>query len=193
MFSDFCHADFRARVPCKHGRTSVCPRRTEAAMPLSVSVRDGHVSVSADFARLADSSTARIRPPCWLPAVLGTPSNAEVSERPAAAEVAPGGFRCSARAGQTPAIISRACCAFVRLITATCVPRRAQAAFDVHEQPIPRAGRALQERRHVEVSARSRRWVGWGGWESARIPMGAVRSSRDAREFARNNSPISPK
>ena len=32
-------------------------------MPLSVSVRDGHVSVSAGFARLADSSTARIRPP----------------------------------------------------------------------------------------------------------------------------------
>ena len=32
-------------------------------MPLSVSVRDGHVSVSAGFARLADSSTARIWPP----------------------------------------------------------------------------------------------------------------------------------
>ena len=41
----------------------LCPPRTEAAMPLSVSVRDGHVSVSAGFARLADSSTARIRPP----------------------------------------------------------------------------------------------------------------------------------
>ena len=61
--------------------------------------------------------------------MLGTPSNAEVSERPAAAEVAPGGFRCSARAGQPPAIISRACCAFVPLMTATCVPRRAQAAY----------------------------------------------------------------
>ena len=32
-------------------------------MPLSVSVRDGHVSVSAGFARLADRSPARIRPP----------------------------------------------------------------------------------------------------------------------------------
>ena len=31
-------------------------------MPLSASVRDGHVSVSAGFARLVDSSTARIRP-----------------------------------------------------------------------------------------------------------------------------------
>ena len=29
-------------------------------------------------------------------------------------EVAPGGFRCSARAGRTLAMISRACCAFVR-------------------------------------------------------------------------------
>ena len=53
----------------------------------------------------------------------------EVSERPAAAEVAPGGFRCSARAGRTPAMISRACCAFVPLITPTCVPRRAQAVY----------------------------------------------------------------
>ena len=57
------------------------------------------------------------------------PSDVQVSERPAAAEVAPGGFRCSARAGQTPAIISCACCAFVPLMTATCVPRRAQAAY----------------------------------------------------------------
>ena len=53
----------------------------------------------------------------------------EVSERPAAAEVAPGGFRCSARAGRTPAMISRACCAFVPLITPNCVPRRAQAVW----------------------------------------------------------------
>ena len=63
----------------------------------------------------------------------------------------------------------------------------------MHEQPTSRAGRALQERPHVEVSVRSRRWVGWGRWESARIPMGAVRASRDAREFTRGNSPISPK
>ena len=66
---------------------------------------------------------------CWLPAVLGTPSNVEVSERPAAAEAAPGGFRCSARAGRTPAMISRACCAFVPLMTPTCVPWRAQAVY----------------------------------------------------------------
>ena len=32
-------------------------------MPLSVSVHDGHVSVSAGLARLADRSPARIRPP----------------------------------------------------------------------------------------------------------------------------------
>ena len=57
------------------------------------------------------------------------PSDVQVSERPAAAEVAPGGSRCSARAGQTPAMISRACCAFVPLMTATCVPRRAQVAY----------------------------------------------------------------
>ena len=61
--------------------------------------------------------------------MLGTPSNVEVSERPAAAEVAHGGFRCSARAGRTPAMISRACCAFVPLMTPTCVPWRAQAVY----------------------------------------------------------------
>ena len=38
-------------------------------MPPGVSVRDGHVCASAGFARLADSSTARIRPP--LPASRG--------------------------------------------------------------------------------------------------------------------------
>ena len=43
------------------------------------------------------------------------PSNAERRTSNAAThEVAPGGFRCSARAGRTPAMISRACCAFVR-------------------------------------------------------------------------------
>ena len=31
--------------------------------------------------------------------------------------------------------------------------------FDVHEQPTSRAGCALQKRRHVEVTGRSRRWV----------------------------------
>ena len=127
MLSHFRHADFGCVVPFRSRCARLRPSRTEAAMPLSVSVRDGHVSVSAGFARLADRSPARIFGRLdWLPAVLGTPSNAEVSERPAAAEVAPGGFRCSARAGQTPAIISRACCAFVPLMTATCVPRRAQ-------------------------------------------------------------------
>ena len=51
-------------VPCfLAGVARLWPPRTEAAMPLSVSVRDGHVSVLACFARLADSSTARIRPP----------------------------------------------------------------------------------------------------------------------------------
>ena len=61
--------------------------------------------------------------------MLGTPSNVEVSKRPAAAEAAPGGFRCSARAGRPPAMISRACCAFVPLMTPTCVPWRAQAVY----------------------------------------------------------------
>ena len=50
-------------VPFRSRCARLCPPRTEAAMPLSVSVRDGHVSVSAGFARLADRSPARIRPP----------------------------------------------------------------------------------------------------------------------------------
>ena len=57
------------------------------------------------------------------------PSDVEVNERAVAAEVPSGGFCCSARAGRTPAIISRACCAFVPLLTPTCVPRRAQSAY----------------------------------------------------------------
>ena len=44
-------------------------------MPLSVSVRDGHVSVSAGLARLADRSPARIRPP------LLAPRDAELAKR----------------------------------------------------------------------------------------------------------------
>ena len=66
---------------------------------------------------------------CWLLAVLGTPSDVEVNECSAAAEVPSGGFRCSARAGRTPAIISCAFGALVPLITPTCVPQRAQAAY----------------------------------------------------------------
>ena len=62
MKNDFLLVDFRVRAVLVAGVARLCPPRTEAAMPLSVSVRDGHVSVSAGFARLADSSTARIRP-----------------------------------------------------------------------------------------------------------------------------------
>ena len=63
MKNDFLLLDFRVRAVLLAGVARLWPPRTEAAMPLSVSVRDGHVSVSAGFARLADSSTARIRPP----------------------------------------------------------------------------------------------------------------------------------
>ena len=45
-------------------------------MPLSVSVHDGHVSVSAGLARLADRSPARIRPP-----LLAAPRGAEHDNR----------------------------------------------------------------------------------------------------------------
>ena len=60
--NDFRLVDFSVRTVPVAGMARLCPQRTEAAVPLSVSVRDGHVSVSAGFARLADSSTARIRP-----------------------------------------------------------------------------------------------------------------------------------
>ena len=88
-------------------------------------------------------------------------------------------------------MISRACCAFVPLITPNCVPLgEHRRCIDVHGQPALRAGRALQERRHVEVSGRSHRWVRWGGSGSARIPLGDVRTIRDARAFTRGNSPV---
>ena len=63
MVSHFLLVDLACVSVPVAGMAHLCPPRTEAAMPLSVSVRDGHVSVSACFARLADSSTARIRPP----------------------------------------------------------------------------------------------------------------------------------
>ena len=53
---------FSVRTVPVAGMARLCPLRTEAAIPLSVSVRDGHVSVSAGFARLADGSTVRIWP-----------------------------------------------------------------------------------------------------------------------------------
>ena len=63
----------------------------------------------------------------------------------------------------------------------------------MHEQPTSRASCSLQARRHVEVSARSCRWVCWGGSGSARIPVGGVRASRDARAFMLTISTTSPK
>ena len=63
MKNDFLLLDLEC-VPCfLAGVARLWPPRTEAAMPLSVSVRDGHVSASAGFARLADRIPARIRPP----------------------------------------------------------------------------------------------------------------------------------
>ena len=63
MVSHFRHVDLGCIVPFRSRCARLCPPRTEAAIPLSVSVRDGHVSVSAGFAHLADRSPARIRPP----------------------------------------------------------------------------------------------------------------------------------
>ena len=57
------HACGRAQPLLQRRRTAFALPRTEAAIPLSVSVHDGHVCVSAGFARLADSSTSRSRPP----------------------------------------------------------------------------------------------------------------------------------
>ena len=67
MKNGFSLVDLGRAVPFRSRCARLCPPRTEAAMPLSVSVRGGHVSVSAGFARLADSSTARIRPPLLAP------------------------------------------------------------------------------------------------------------------------------
>jgi hypothetical protein len=75
MVSHFLVVDFRVRAVLLAGVARLWPPRTEAAMPLSVSVRDGHVSVSVGFARLADRSPARIRPP------LLAPRGAELAKR----------------------------------------------------------------------------------------------------------------
>ena len=75
MKNGFLLVDFRVRAVLVAGVARLCPPRTEAAMPLSVSVRDGHVSVSAGFVRLADRSPARIRPP------LLAPRGAELAKR----------------------------------------------------------------------------------------------------------------
>ena len=101
---------------------------------------------------------------CWLSAVLCATIDVEVSEPAAAADILPGGCCCSTCKGPAPAIISCAFSALVPLIIPTCVPQRAQAAsLGASERPPSRAGCSVYERPHVEVSARSRRWVGWGG------------------------------
>ena len=78
-------------------------------MPLRVSVRDGHVSVSAGFARLADSSMARIRPPLMASHGAELANDAEVCKWAAATDGPPGGCRCSTRASLLPATFSCAC------------------------------------------------------------------------------------
>ena len=119
----------------RHG-ASVPTTHTEAATPLSVSVRDGHVSVSAGFARLADSSTARILGRlCWLPPAPSTTTDVKVSEPAAAVDVPPGGCRCSARAGPPP-IIACAFGALVPLMRPTWGPQRAQAPSRRWQPPV---------------------------------------------------------
>ena len=63
MKTDFRHGDLRCVVPFSCRRTVCALSHTEVTALLSVSVRDGHVGVSAGFARLADRSAVRIRPP----------------------------------------------------------------------------------------------------------------------------------
>ena len=62
----------------------------------------------------------------WLHAVLGTPSDVEVSEPSAAVDVPPGGCRCSARAGPPPPIIACAFGAIIPLMKPTWGPQRAR-------------------------------------------------------------------
>ena len=63
MVSHFRHVDLGTPRERGVGAHVYAHKRTGAAMPLSVSVRDGYVSAPAGFARLADSSTARIGRP----------------------------------------------------------------------------------------------------------------------------------
>ena len=96
-------------------------------MPLSVSVRDGHVSVSAGFARLADSSAQRaFGRLCWLPPAPSTTTDVKVSEPAAAVDVPPGGCRCSARTGPPLPIIACAFGAIIPLMKPTWGPQRAR-------------------------------------------------------------------
>ena len=131
---------------------------------------------------------------CCPPAALGTTTNAEVCEFSAATDSPPGGCRRSARASLRPAIFSYACICItlVPLITLTVCLREHRWLLGAGERPSSRAGSSLQARRHVEVNAWSCRWVCWGGSETARIPVGGVRASRDARAFVLAISTTSP-
>ena len=120
--------------------------------------------------------------------MLRTTSDVKVIERAAAAEVDPGGFRCSARAGRTPPIISRACCAFVPLITPTCVPRRAQAAYrrarvaDIARWPCaPRATARRVKRQVLSLGGLGR--VGERAHPDGRRPIEQRRAGVRAQQF----------
>ena len=130
---------------------------------------------------------------CWRHTVPSSQSDVEVCECAVATDGPPGGCRCYPRASLLPATLSCACITLVPQITLTCVPQRAQAVLGASERPSSRAGSLLQMRRHVEVSAGPLSWMCWDGSGSARIPVGGVRASRDARAFVLAISTTSPK
>ena len=152
-------------------------------MPLSVSVHDGHVCVSAaGFARLADSSTSRSRPPFLASSGARHAKRRQGPSKWLSLKSFQVAFAALLEHGH-PRHHSRACCAFVPPITPTCVPRRPHAAYRRARAATSRGGRALQERRHVEISDRSRRWVGERAHPGERRQSEQRRAGVRARHF----------
>ena len=167
-------------------------------MPLSVSVRDGHVSVSSGFARLADPAAQRaFGRLCWLPMVPSSQSDVEVYKCAAATDGPPGGCRCSTRASLLlPATFSCACItlprtandAHLRASESTGAPRRKRAPVIARGLLAPNV---TARRRKCRVSSFGvlKQVVGERGHPGGR----RVRESRGAWALARVISPVVPK